>query len=242
MRFWALVPASGIGSRMQADRPKQYLPLGSKTILETTLERLLSHELIEGLVLVLAAHDDYWPTLEFHSSKPLLIAPGGAERANSVLSGLECLQQHSLSQGWPLEQVQVLIHDAVRPCIRHEDLSRLMQLGQSHVGGALLAQPVTDTLKQANAEQQSQTTVPRAGLWRAQTPQMFGLQSIQQALHHALEQGHNLTDDASAMELQGAAPLLVEGSPDNLKITFASDLALAYSLLQAQGEGNETTA
>jgi len=234
MPYWALVPATGIGSRMGADRPKQYLQLGTQTILETTLQRLLQHPEIEGLVVVLHPQDNYWAKLDFHSEKPVLLAAGGTERSDSVLSGLTLLQQHLQTHNGAPETVQVLIHDAVRPCITQADLSRLMREGASHTDGALLALPVADTLKQANQQDCAERTVPRSGLWRALTPQMFCLPDIVHALQEAQSQGLAITDDASAFELQGRYPLLVEGRPDNLKITYAADLSLALSLLRAQ--------
>ncbi len=228
-RFWALIPAAGVGRRMGSDIPKQYLPLGGKTVLEHTLDALSQHAAISGIVLVLGAGDEYaGPILDAELPKPVFRAGGGTERCDSVLNGLRILAEHAHAQDW------VLVHDAARPCLRHGDLDRLISALEGHEVGGLLGVPVRDTMKRAGTGNQVVQTVDREGLWHALTPQMFRLGALRDALQTAQSQGHHVTDDASAMELAGHSPLLVEGHGDNIKITRPEDLALAEFYLRQQ--------
>ncbi len=229
---WAVIPATGIGNRMQADRPKQYLKLGEQTILQHTLDRLLSHPEIDGAVLVLHAQDQYWNELNYRSARPLLICTGGAQRHHSVFNGLRHLKQQSI--GNPL----VLIHDAVRPFVSHDDLSRLIELAVLQQDGALLAAAVTDTLKLADTKSTVIATQSRENLWRALTPQAFRLDTIQPVLQSAIEKNLPITDDASAMELSGFHPLLVSSASMNFKITTPDDLLLAQFIMQSTAMAN----
>jgi len=226
MEHWVVIPATGIGSRMQADRPKQYLMLGQQTILQHTLDKLLSHPKIDGAVLVLHAQDEYWPKLGYRSEKPLLLCQGGEQRLHSVFNGLQCLKQHGEDN--PL----VLIHDAVRPFVSHAELDRLIEVAVLDEAGALLATPVADTLKLANDRGKVEHTQSRDHLWRALTPQAFRLATIYRALQHAIDSAAQITDDASAMEQAGYHPALVASSTINFKITTADDLTLARHIIR----------
>jgi len=229
-QFWAIIPAAGVGKRMQADRPKQYLPLHNKTVIEHTLDRLLSLGEITGVVLSISESDEYWPDLNYTTEKPLLIAKGGKERSDSVLNALKMLANESNTA----EEIWVLVHDAARPCVRAEDIKGLIKSAvQSHDGG-LLALPVRDTMKRSGSDNRVHKTVNRDGLWHALTPQMFRLDLLMNALIKADESNMPVTDDASAMELAGYAPLLFEAHEDNLKITRAFDLQLAELFLKNQ--------
>jgi len=225
---WALLPASGKGTRIGADRPKQYLELAGRSILQHTLERLLSHPSIDGAVLVLAADDQHWSGLGLEFDKPVILANGGAERFHSVRNGLARLAEQCV--GNPL----VLIHDAVRPLVAHKDLDRLIEQASMKPDGALLATPVADTLKRDDGAGRVAATQDRRHLWRACTPQAFLLSLIRQALDAAMKQGLELTDDASAMEAAGYRPRLVQCEPSNFKITHPSDIRLAEVLLAWQ--------
>jgi 2-C-methyl-D-erythritol 4-phosphate cytidylyltransferase len=217
--FWAVIPAAGIGSRMRADRPKQYLQLAGRSILEHTLECFLDHPRLKGLVVCLAADDPYWPTLPCAGDPRIQRAGGGAERADSVLAGL--LRLSEMGAG---DDDWVLVHDAARPNLARSDLDNLLQsLADDPVGG-LLAVPARDTLKRAGPDGRVRETVDRAVIWQAYTPQMFRLAALQRALADALAAGVAITDEASAMEWRGLAPRLVEGRADNLKITRPEDL------------------
>ncbi|MEO4046249.1 2-C-methyl-D-erythritol 4-phosphate cytidylyltransferase [Pseudomonas sp. CAU 1711] len=217
--FWVVIPAAGIGSRMRADRPKQYLQLAGKTILEHTLDCFLDHPRLRGLVLSLAADDPYWPALPCAADTRIRRAEGGAERADSVLAGLLRLRElGAQADDW------VLVHDAARPNLARGDLDLLLgELAGDPVGG-LLAVPARDTLKRAGADGRVAETVDRSLIWQAYTPQMFRLAELQGALVGALAAGAAVTDEASALEWAGQAPKLVEGRADNLKITRPEDL------------------
>jgi len=226
LKFWAVVPAAGVGKRMQSDRPKQYLELAGKTVIEQTLIRLLGAEVFSAVAVAISVEDPYWPELELSRHPQVLTAPGGKERADSVLSALKTLQGRADDNDW------VLVHDAARPCITSEDIHQLIDtLADDPVGG-ILALSSHDTLKdvQGNA---IVGTLDRRHIWRALTPQMFRYGMLRAALIEA-EGNPMITDEASALELKGLKPKIVEGRPDNLKITRPEDLALATFYLEQQ--------
>jgi len=229
MRYWAVVPAAGVGRRMGAALPKQYLPLAGFSVIVHALNTLLQHPRISGLVVVIGAGDAWWERIRLVSDKPLLQAPGGEERCHSVLNGLQALAAWAAPDDW------VLVHDAARPCLPAADLDRLMTALQDDPVGGLLAVPVRDTLKRADPEGRVRATVDRAGLWHALTPQMFRFNLLRDALREALARHLLVTDDAAAMEAAGWAPRLVEGRADNIKITRPEDLALAEFYLRRAG-------
>lgn len=217
--FWLVIPAAGVGARMAADRPKQYLEVAGRCILEHTLDCFLDHPDLLGAVVCLAVDDPYWPSLALADDPRIRRADGGRERADSVLAGLRALQQAGAAQDdW------VLVHDAARPNLARSDLDRLLDtLAMDPVGG-LLAVPARDTLKRADAAGRVAQTVDRAVIWQAYTPQMFRLGDLRQALDAALAAAVPITDEASALEWAGKAPRLVEGRADNLKVTRPEDL------------------
>ncbi|WP_263141422.1 2-C-methyl-D-erythritol 4-phosphate cytidylyltransferase [Pseudomonas sp. RIT-PI-AD] len=217
--FWVVIPAAGIGSRMHADRPKQYLELAGRTLLEHTLECFLGHPGLRGLVLCLAPDDPYWPGLACARDPRIQRATGGAARADSVLAGL--LRLAELGAG---DEDWVLVHDAARPNLSRFDLDLLLgELADDPVGG-LLAVPARDTLKRAGKDGRVEETVDRAVIWQAFTPQMFRHGALHRALADALVADVAITDEASALEWAGQAPRLVEGRADNLKVTRPEDL------------------
>jgi len=222
-RLWAVVPAAGRGERAGGDLPKQYRLLHGRTVLEHSLRALAAHPRIAGVVVVLAAADAHWPGWQTLEGKPVRTAVGGAERADSVLAGLAALPD-SVGDADP-----VLVHDAARPCLAARDLDALIACESEQ--GALLAVPLADTLKRADGEGGVEATVPRAGLWRALTPQRFARGALTQALRAAARDGVAVTDEAMAMERAGYRPRLIEGSADNIKITTPRDFALAHFLL-----------
>ena len=231
---WCVVPAAGSGRRAGGGVPKQYRPLLGKPMLLRTMERLAQHPDVAGLVVALAERDRRWGGWVMCMGKPVRTCDGGRERADSVRAGLARLA----ASGEPAD-AWVLVHDAARPCVPHADLDRLLREGTKHSVGALLAAPMRDTVKRADAAGAVAETVPRDALWRALTPQLFRLGELSRALDAALatpERAARLTDEASAFELQGKRPLLVEGSDDNLKVTSADDLVRAEAILLAQGE------
>lgn len=207
--------------------PKQYLLLNGKPIIEYALSCLASHPLIKGIVVAIAADDTHWHDLSLGSAKLLNVVPAGKQRCHSVINGLCELERHAHPGDW------VLVHDAVRPCLRTADIDKLIKELATHPVGGLLATPACDTMKRANSSNEVIETVDRNGLWHALTPQMFRLSMLKQALLEALEKGVTMTDEASAMEMMGLRPCLVAGSSDNIKITTAQDLVMAELLLRA---------
>ena len=226
---WALVPAAGSGRRFGADIPKQYLRVAGKPLIEHALDALLSHEAIEGVVVALSADDPHWPGWTKLHGKPVLTCIGGGERADSVLAAL-----HALPAGVAIDAI-VLVHDAARPNLHPDDISRLNEAAMVHADGAILAAPVRDTLKRADANKNISRTEPRDGIWRALTPQAFRRDLLLRALETARADGVVVTDDAQAVERLGLHPQLVEGREDNLKVTTPADLALAEFLLMQNG-------
>lgn len=230
--IWAVIPAAGIGRRMQSDIPKQYLQLLGASVLANTIQRLLAADKISGLAIALRDDDQYWPELNINSAKPILRAEGGSERCDSVLSAMKALAQHD---NFDINNDWVLVHDAVRPCVRLSDIEQLIAQGTLNDAGGLLALPVRDTMKrQTVGAQVVQQTVEREGLWHALTPQLFPYRVLQNALVRAMAEGIAITDESSAMEHAGFAPLLVEGSEDNIKITRPGDLRLAELFMADQ--------
>lgn len=227
-RFWAVVPAAGIGSRMAAGMPKQYLILGSYTVLEYTLSRFCLHDGITGVVAVIASDDHRWSQLGISEHEKIRRADGGAERMHSVLNGLKLLRREAAADDW------VLVHDAARPCIRQDDITKLMNNLQYHPVGGLLGWPVRDTMKRVDDNSEVLETIDRSGLWHALTPQMFHLGELQSALEDVIDADRVVTDEAQAMELTGRMPRFIKGAPDNIKITLNTDLELADIYIRSQ--------
>ncbi len=225
--FWGVVPAAGVGKRMGADIPKQYLPVLGKPVLQHTLERLLSVEALSAVVVALGCEDGFWPDLPFADNSRILVAEGGKERADSVLSALNRLAGLASADDW------VLVHDAARLCITRSDVLKLIKVLEHDPVGGILALPSSDTLKGV-ADGIIVDTVDRNHVWRALTPQMFRYGALKEALTTAVKLGLTVTDEASALELKGQTPRIVEGRPDNIKITRPEDLALATFYLEQQ--------
>ncbi|MFV0371949.1 MAG: 2-C-methyl-D-erythritol 4-phosphate cytidylyltransferase [Azonexus sp.] len=225
-RYFAIVPAAGSGARFGASRPKQYLDLNGRPLIYHTLAALAVWPRIERVWVVLAPDDPFWPRYDWSGlgAKVESVHCGGATRAESVRNGLQAAAVAAAEDDW------VLVHDAARPCLTPALLNALHEeLADDPVGG-LLAVPVADTLKRADANQRVADTEPRGGLWQAQTPQMFryGL------LRRALAAQNEVTDEAGAIEAAGLQPRLVASSASNLKVTYPADLALAALILREQ--------
>ena len=225
--IWVIIPAAGVGRRMGTDTPKQYLLLNEKTVIEHTLSVFDLHKSVSEIVVAVSKEDEYWPSLDLDLSKPLHIVNGGNERCDSVLNGLKFLEDKAGADDW------VLVHDAARPCLRNEDLTLLLETLQENEVGGILAVPVRDTMKRSIENTNIiKETVDRESLWHALTPQMFRFGLLKNALESALNNNEVITDEASAIELAGYQPVLVEGHADNLKITRPEDLALAAFFLR----------
>lgn len=214
----AVVPAAGIGSRMQAECPKQYLSIGGMTLIEHSIRALLQSSQISKVVVSLSPHDVQFAQLSIASDPRIQIVIGGRQRADSVMAGLEQAGSH----GW------VLVHDAARPCLHIDDLNRLLAISTFSDVGGILATPVRDTMKRGEpGKRDIAHTVDREELWHALTPQFFPLELLKTCLRRALDEGATVTDEASAMEYCGFHPMLIAGRSDNIKITRPEDLALA---------------
>ena len=230
-KYWAVVPAAGVGQRMGVDVPKQYLVLGKQTVLEYALDALLGCARITGIVVVVAVDDKRWPDIKARSQdKRIAAAVGGTERCHSVLNGLQQLQGQAHDDDW------VLVHDAARPCVQAAEIDVLIDTLAGDTQGGLLGVPVADTVKRVDREGRVTKTVERAGLWRALTPQMFRIGQLRAALQQVLASNRVVTDEAAAMELAGYHPRMVAGQADNIKITMPSDLALAEFYLQSRSQ------
>ncbi len=208
---------------MGADRPKQYLEIRGVPVIEYTVRTLLEVPRISGVVVVLGQGDDRWPAVAagLQTGKPVVTARGGLERCHSVLNGLKPLKRLVSEDDW------VLVHDAARPCLDPEDVNRLIDTVDDDTVGGILATPISDTVKRSKNGERISGTVPRSPLWSAQTPQMFRYRTLRSALEQAIFEGETVTDEAEAVERAGFEPMLVPGSPSNIKITRPQDLVLA---------------
>ena len=228
MTIWAILPAAGIGHRMGSITPKQYLPVNGVPVIARSLEKLAAVSAIAEIVVVLHPQDCHWPELNLQLDTPLSTTEGGEQRQQSVLNGLNHLAPRASMDDW------VLVHDAARPCVRSSDIETLIQQLQHHAVGGLLGSPVDNTLKQVDEDGLVQATVDRTQLWNALTPQMFRYGLLKSAIEQAIDRQLVTTDEASALELQGHRPKIIEGSRDNIKLTTQQDLQLAAEILRLQ--------
>lgn len=217
-RYFALIPAAGVGARMGAGSPKQYLKIGGKPMLRHTLDAFLSSDLIAHTFVVVSPDDPFIDAVAPNHGVTVLRC-GGATRMESVRNGLAVLAATLADDD------QVLVHDAARPGLNAELIARLIAQTGDHPAGGLLALPVVDTVKRC-IDGEAFGTVPRGGLWLAQTPQMFRFKLLRDALA-AVVDPQAITDDASAVEALGLSPKLVEGHPRNLKVTLPDDIRIA---------------
>lgn len=248
--IWGLVAAAGAGRRFGGERPKQYAELAGRPMLAHGIERLAADGRVKGVVVVLPPGGRGWASLGLRFPFDVRQAEGGGDRARSVANGLERL----LAEGAAPHDF-VLVHDAARPCLHPEDLAALIDAGLGHSGGALLAAPVRDTLKRSRRGGEEgpavvDATIPREGMWRALTPQMFRIGDLGAALADVFARGGTVTDDSQAMERWAAArgsppPRLVEARFENVKVTTRTDLDAARRCLAgrktvpARGEGRQ---
>jgi 2-C-methyl-D-erythritol 4-phosphate cytidylyltransferase len=222
LTFPVIVPAAGVGKRMQADCPKQYLLINNETVLSHTVMALLSHPKISQVVLVLSESDRYFSKLALAQQEKVLRVNGGKERVNSVLNGVKVVD--------PVKYPWVLVHDAARPCVTHTDIDKLISRCLTHNSGGVLATPVRDTMKRSKSEcayDLIKNTVEREDLWHALTPQLYKTQELTHAIEQGIAKGLNITDESSAIEYANLPSLLVSGSSENIKITHPNDLVLA---------------
>jgi 2-C-methyl-D-erythritol 4-phosphate cytidylyltransferase len=230
--LYALVPCAGIGQRAGSGQPKQYAALAGQPMVAHTLAALAEVGRLRATLVVLAEGDTQFGRLlsGFAGERAWVAHCGGASRAHSVRNGLDELRRRGAAEAdW------VLVHDAARCLVRSTWVDRLIDACLADAVGGLLALPLADTLKQAEGGR-VQRTLPRGDKWAAQTPQMFRLGLLQQALAQASDA---VTDEASAVEALGHAPLLAPGELENFKITWPQDLALAERLLATRAAGGQ---
>ena len=226
-RHFAIVPAAGSGARFGSEVPKQYLELAGKPMIFHSIAALCRCDRIDAVWVVLSPGDEWWASFDWSvlEGKLRVLYCGGSTRAETVANGLSEIAGDVDKDDW------VLVHDAARPCLSQDMLSALcVQLATDPVGG-LLAVPVADTLKRADAEQRVAATQSRDAMWQAQTPQMFRYGLLRQVL----EGNSAVTDEAGAVEAAGLQPRLVRADSTNLKVTFPADLRLAELILQGRG-------
>lgn len=234
VRFWAVVPAAGRGTRMGSGMPKQYLSVAGRTVAEHTLSRLLSFGRFSCVQVAIAESDGHFCQLPQASDTRIRTCVGGGERSDSVRSALAALAGDAADEDF------VLVHDIARPCVRLSDVARLIDtVGKDAVGG-ILARRATDTVKQAGEGDRIAATLDRSGIWLAATPQMFRFGLLRDALAQAAADGVSVTDEAQAIERLGYSQILVECARDNIKITTPDDLALAAFWLQRQQDEART--
>lgn len=230
-RRWAVVPAAGRGERFGGGLPKQYVRVLGRPVLSWSLRALLDDPALAAIVVAVADGDRRYARLPEARDPRVRACRGGERREVSVANALECLAGEARDEDW------VLVHDAARPCLRPIDVRALVAGVAGDPVGGLLAVPLGDTLKVAGADRRSDRTVPREGLWRALTPQMFRYGVLRRALALCRDRARAVTDEAAAIEAMGLRPLLVQGHGDNIKVTHAEDRALAAAILRGQGHG-----
>jgi 2-C-methyl-D-erythritol 4-phosphate cytidylyltransferase len=226
-RYWLVMPAAGTARRFGGAGAKQHMALAGRTVLELALLLFIADTRCAGIALALSAAALGDHALRGRLGVKVAVVAGGERRCDSVLAGLTALTS-AAADDW------VLVHDAARPCLSAPDLDRLLAAGAAHPLGALLASPVTDTLKHADDSSSSECTVDRGALWRALTPQMFRYGPLCAALRAAIGAGREPTDEAQAMEWQGGRPLLIAAQDSNIKITNREDLDVAAAILAAR--------
>jgi len=228
MTIWAIVPAAGIGRRMRAKVPKQYLNLNGRPIIETSLARISSLTYVRQIVVMLNPEDTVWPTLGLEQNPKIVCQYGGENRYQTVLNGLRYLSSQAHDDDW------VLVHDAARPCVRRSDIDTLFEQIADHPVGGLLGAPVDNTLKRIDGQQEVSGTVDRVDVWNAFTPQVFRFRLLLDALDTVDKGQKTVTDESTAVEALGYRPKMVPGNRDNIKITHPNDLNLAAQILSSQ--------
>lgn len=219
-KYFAIIPAAGIGTRFKSDVPKQYLKINHEIILERIVNLFSSHPSIEKVIVALHEKDQHWKTLTLKNPEKIATVIGGKERVDSVLAGLRFLDNIVDENDF------MMVHDAARPFLKPADIYRLIEETKEHPVGGLLGLPVVDTLKKVDASDEVITTISRDYLWRAQTPQCFRHGLLKFAIEKALSENKSITDESSAIENTGHHPKMILGDERNMKITYATDLRL----------------
>jgi 2-C-methyl-D-erythritol 2,4-cyclodiphosphate synthase/2-C-methyl-D-erythritol 4-phosphate cytidylyltransferase len=223
-KFWVIIPAAGIGARMQIDTPKQYLQIENKTLLEHTIACFLDHSAFDTVLVGLSGQDTYFEGYGLNLISGIETFEGGSERADTVLNGLEFISNQANADDW------VWVHDAARPCLSREEIDLLIRALKQNVTGIVLGVPISDTLKRVFQSEntaslpQIKETVDRSALWRAMTPQIFKYSDLRKALEFCRDNNKFITDEASAVEKVGQQASMIHGSEQNIKVTLPADL------------------
>jgi len=233
-RIHALIPAAGLSVRFGGTTLKQYAHLLGKPVIAHSIEAVRQHPAVAAVTVALAQDDGIYDELIRPHFPEVHTVTGGDTRAETVLNGLRIIRRLDSECHW------VLVHAAARPCLSYAALEALLRLGMNDECGAILAVPVSDTLKRESDEARIESTLDRSGLWAAQTPQLFPLNTLLEHLQAAVMFGAPPTDEAEAMERAGIHPLLVPGCSDNIKITGPEDLALAELILKHRIEAGQS--
>jgi 2-C-methyl-D-erythritol 4-phosphate cytidylyltransferase len=228
-RIHALIPAAGFSVRFGGTTLKQYAHLLGRPVIAYSIEAIKNHPAVTDVTVALAEDDGLYDQLVRPLFPDVGTTTGGPSRAHTVMNGLKHILEIDPDAEW------VLVHDAARPCLPRKALDELIRVGLTSRDGAILAIRVSDTIKRGGADDLIEETVNREGLWRAQTPQLFPAKRLAKALSDALGDRDEPTDEAAAMERDGARPKLVTGSQTNIKITGPEDLELAELLLKSFG-------
>ncbi len=226
--LYCLIVAAGKGSRFGHEMPKQYLSINEQTLVQHCVDKLAQSRYVNRFVdkchLVIASDDNLAQQLTW--AMPMQFVIGGEERWQSVACGVA-----AIAHAGATEDDLVLIHDAARPCVKPADIDQVIQVALDEAFGAILATPVVDTLKQVGENQRIERTIDRQHLWQAQTPQVFRFGALREVLAEVTKQGLMITDEASGFEQLGYQVRVVAGSRNNIKLTYADDLALLTALL-----------
>lgn len=227
--LFAIVPAAGVGSRMGADMPKQYLPLVDQTVIEHTLSKLLQVSAVQKIIVCLAAEDQIFHSLPCAKSERIITVEGGVTRGESVCNGLHWLVANGFEHAW------ALVHDAARPCVNPKRIEQLVHECAVQNTGGILAIPMANTLRRVDDQKFGKTeTVSRENMWAAHTPQLFRVNELLNGLAIASASATSITDEASAIEAAGGGVLIIEDESCNIKVTRPEDMLLASVILNAQ--------
>lgn len=227
--FVAIIPAAGKSSRYSAEVPKQFMKLDGRTVLEISLRPLLDFSECIGICVLIPPEDRYHKALDLIDNSKIFITEGGSSRIKSVANGIKFWEQSDVSYDY------FLIHDAVRPCLRSSDVQLVLEAIDNEVDGVVLGIPCSDTIKRVSIKESIiLSTLDRAEIWRAFTPQVFKKEVL---VKNITEENLNkeFTDEASLVEANGGKLKMVQGSKDNIKLTFSEDLNLIKSILSSQG-------
>ena len=228
--FVAILPSAGLGERFNSDKPKQYSLIGSKTVMEFSLEPLLDFSECLGICIPVSENDSYWKSLDIANNPKISFIEGGETRLSSVQLAVNYWKSSSL------DYMNILIHDSVRPCVRSSDIRAMLEsFSISGDQGAILSSPVTDTLKEAyEIDGYVKKTIDRKNLWKVFTPQIFEKRVLEESFNN-LKEEQNFTDESGMVEESFGRIKTYNGAPDNIKITFSEDMNLAKSILITQG-------